>query len=70
MVTVGFSGAVSIQAWNALANGGSSSVDFGAVDYDSLIQPGASATFGFNAVWSNGGSRYITGCAVGYGRCS
>jgi hypothetical protein len=69
VVRVGFSGPVSIQVWNAQSNGGSSTVDFSAVYYDTVIQPGASVTFGFNALWSGGPDRAITGCSIAGGTC-
>ncbi|HKT03515.1 MAG TPA: cellulose binding domain-containing protein, partial [Rugosimonospora sp.] len=70
VVTVRFSGSVTIQSWNSISSGGSSTVDFGSVDYNTTVAPGASITFGFNATWSSGGTRAIIGCAVGYGSCS
>lgn len=70
-VSVYFSGPVSIQVWNATASGGSTSVHFSSVSYDTTITPGAGVTFGFNATWaSNAGSRSISGCGVASGTCS
>jgi hypothetical protein len=68
-VTVHFSGTVSINVWNAGRSGGTATVvPFTALDYDRVIGPGGSVTFGFNATYG-GADRVITGCEISGGTC-
>jgi Cellulose binding domain len=68
-VAVTFSDKVDLQVWSAIQDNGAPTVRFSALAYDSVIPPGKTVTFGFNATWS-GAARTITGCAVASGSCA
>jgi cellulose binding protein with CBM2 domain len=70
MVAVSFTDRVELQVWNAQPDGGAPTVRFSPLGFDNVIAPGKNVTFGFNATWSSGAARTITGCAVAAGSCS
>jgi hypothetical protein len=70
-VTLSVSGSPQIQAWDADAASGHGSVVFVPKDYNRVIQPGASVTFGFNALSSPyQPPAHLGGCTVTEGTCA
>ena len=70
VVAVTFSDTVEVHVWSAQPDNGSPTVRFSSLPFDSAIPAGKSIVFGFNATWSSGANRTITGCAVAAGSCS
>jgi hypothetical protein len=70
MVAVTFTDRVDLQAWNAQPDNGSPTVRFSPLPFNTTIAAGKTVTFGFNASWTSGDPRAITGCAVASGSCS
>jgi hypothetical protein len=70
-VTLSVTGSPQIQAWDADAASGRGSVVFVPKDYNRVIQPGASVTFGFNALSSPyQPATHLGGCTVTEGTCA